>query len=72
MYILGTLPCTPAELDRLLHWFSDMFHRLCICLTAFLASAGIFTQQSVLASTGVQAQYLLGLGETSCVVVCRA
>ncbi|EKM60398.1 uncharacterized protein PHACADRAFT_167760 [Phanerochaete carnosa HHB-10118-sp] len=49
MYILDT---TPTELDGLLHWFSDVFHKICVCLTALLASTGMFTQQS----------YLLGLG----------
>ena len=66
MYILSSLPCTPAELDRLLGWLYTMLHRAVLCLTAFLASAGIFTDgasSKALGVQGVSAQYLLGLGE---------
>jgi hypothetical protein len=63
MYILSSLPCTPTELDWAYHWLCDMLHRVLLCLTAFLASCGILSQNGVLSKTGAQAQYLLGLGE---------
>ena len=63
MYILSSLPCTPTELDWAYHWLCDMLHRAFLCLTAFLASSGILSQNGALSNTGVQAQYLLGLGE---------
>ena len=63
MYILSSLPCTPAELDRLLGWLYTMLHRAVLCLTAFLASTGLIAQHGALSATGVGAQYLLGLGE---------
>ena len=63
MYILGSLPCTPTELDTLICWLRDMLHRALVCLTAFLASTGLFSHHGVLSNTGVEAQYLLGLGE---------
>ncbi|GJE97341.1 neutral/alkaline nonlysosomal ceramidase [Phanerochaete sordida] len=63
MYILDSLPCAPTELDRLLHWCTNMFHRVWMCFTALLAYTGVLESQSRLASAQTQPpQYLLGLG----------
>lgn len=69
MYVLSTLPCSPTELDRVFAWLSDMLSRAVLCLTAFFASTGVLTQNGALSNTGVQAQYLLGLGTSSLAVV---
>lgn len=60
MYLLSSLPCSPTELDTVLRWLSSMLHRALLSVTALFASTALFSNDVAL---GVQAQYLLGLGE---------
>ena len=53
---------TPLTVDDLLAAFATMMQRALLCLTAFLATSSSFFGGNG-ALRGVEAQYLLGLGE---------
>lgn len=65
MYIFETtldIDTVPFRLCDTLKALYDMFNRALVCLVALAASVNVFNHGTV-APHGVQAQYLLGLGE---------
>ncbi len=66
MYIHFPSEILQTGSSELLNIVLDMLNRVFICLTAFLASSGLFSGNGRVDNMGVQAQYLLGLGDYSC------
>ena len=63
MYILETPHTFQVAFRSLIDNICDMLRRALLCLTAFLASYGLFSFDESATHIGVQAQYLLGLGK---------
>ena len=64
MYILETPYNVEVACRNLFDLLADMFRRLLLCFTAFLATTGIISSEGALSNLGVQGQYLLGLGKS--------
>lgn len=69
MYLLETPEHLQVAFSSLLDDFYDIMRKVLLLFTTFFASIGLFSANGQEDNTGVQAQYLLGLGKYRVVVV---